>query len=133
MTNETSASAIDQIVSSAADVAHEWGASDRDMRAKLLDKLAQSLEHAQFELVTLADEETHLGVSRLNGELNRTAFQLRGFADYVTKGIAFSYVDGPAVAGPPPTGHPQMRRVRVPVGPIAMFSAGNFPVSNEEI
>lgn len=127
MTIETSASAIDQIVAAAAAVAPEWAASDKAMRTSLLNGLAQRLEEAQSELVSLADEETYLGAGRLNGELARTSFQLRGFAHQVTKGVPFSYVDDPAVAGPPPSGHPAMLRARVPVGPVAMFSASNFP------
>ncbi len=75
----------------------------------------------------LADRESHLGPARLNGELDRTAFQLRGFAGRVAAGDAFVHTDDPAVAGAPPAGHPALLRVRVPLGPVAMFSASNFP------
>ncbi|HXA46258.1 MAG TPA: aldehyde dehydrogenase family protein, partial [Burkholderiaceae bacterium] len=127
MTIDTPASTIDHIIEAAATVAPEWAASGKDVRANLLNGLASSLEATQAQLVALADEETHLGIGRLNGEVARTAFQLRGFAAQVTKGAPFSYVDDPAVAGPPPVGHSAMLRLRVPVGPVAMFSASNFP------
>ena len=63
----------------------------------------------------------------LNGEVDRTAFQLRRFATIAQNGGAFAFTDDPAVAGAPPAGHPAMMRVRVPLGPVAMFSASNFP------
>lgn len=68
-----------------------------------------------------------MGPVRLNGELDRTAFQLRRFADLAEAGVPFAHVDDPAVSGPPPGGHPDMVRTLVPLGPVAMFSASNFP------
>ena len=104
-----------------------WQASEGGTRARLLRGLASALEADREALVTLADEETALGPVRLNGELDRTAFQLRRFADMAERGVAFTRVDDPAVAGAPPVGHPDMVRQRVPLGPVAMFSASNFP------
>lgn len=115
----------------AAQAAHaafaDWQSSEGSLRAALLDALAQALESDRDALVALADRETGLGLPRLNGELDRTAFQLRRFATIAGRGAAFAFTDDPAVAGPPPAGHPAMVRVRVPLGPVAMFSASNFP------
>jgi acyl-CoA reductase-like NAD-dependent aldehyde dehydrogenase len=124
---ENPASALDAIVVAAAGAAPHWASSTADTRARLLRGLADCLEQSREALVALADQETGLGVLRLNGEVARTAFQLRGFAEQVVAGIAFSLVDDPAVAGLPPVGHPHLRRVRVPLGPVAMFAASNFP------
>jgi acyl-CoA reductase-like NAD-dependent aldehyde dehydrogenase len=93
----------------------------------LLRALADALEGQRERLVALADEKTHLGAARLNGELDRTTFQLRGFATQVEQGAAFAFTDDSAVAGALPAGHPALVRVRVPVGPVAMSSAYNFP------
>ena len=118
---------IDAAVASAALAAEPWAASDGATRAKLLRDLADALEAARDTLVPLADRESGLGLPRLNGELDRTAFQLRGFADVAERGDAFAVVDDAAVAGAPPAGRPRLTRVRVPLGPVAMFSASNFP------
>lgn len=104
-----------------------YGNSSAQTRANLLRALADALEGQRDRLVQLADDETHLGTARLNGELDRTAFQLRGFATQVAQGAAFAITDDPAVPGAPPVGHPHLMRVRVPLGPVAMFSASNFP------
>ena len=84
---------------------------------------------AQLRLreMILADDETGLGPVRLNGELDRTVFQLRRFAKMCEDGVPYFWLDDPAVAGGPPAGHPDMGRVRVPLGPVAMFAASNFP------
>ena len=120
-----------QQVAEAADAAHEafeqWSTSTGSARANLLRGLAAALESDREGLVALADEETALGPIRLNGELDRTAFQLRRFADIAEGGAAFEYLDDPAVAGAPPAGHPAMVLQRIPLGPVAMFSASNFP------
>ncbi len=112
----------------AAEAAFEhWQASTGSDRAQLLRQLALALEGDREHLVALADQETALGPVRLNGELDRTCFQLRRFADIAERGLPFALVDDPAVAGAPPAGHPAMQRWQLPLGPVAMFSASNFP------
>ncbi|MCE4553066.1 aldehyde dehydrogenase (NADP(+)) [Pelomonas cellulosilytica] len=111
----------------AADAAPLWAATPIAVRATLLRALASALESQRNALVALADEETHLGAARLNGELDRTSFQLRGFAERIETGEAQPVQDDPAVPGAPPVGRPHLTRVAVPVGPVANFSASNFP------
>ncbi|MES2980072.1 MAG: aldehyde dehydrogenase (NADP(+)) [Pseudomonadota bacterium] len=123
----TSPAQIDASAEAAAHAFASWACSSGATRASLLRALAGALEGDREGLVALADEETALGPVRLNGELDRTAFQLRRFADIAERGAAFDVLDDPAVAGPPPGGHPAMVRQRVPLGPVAMFSASNFP------
>jgi acyl-CoA reductase-like NAD-dependent aldehyde dehydrogenase len=118
---------VDAAASAAAHAFAAWAASSGETRAHLLQGLASALESEREALVSLADEETGLGPVRLNGELDRTAFQLRRFADIAARGAPFDVLNDPAVAGPPPAGHPNMVRQQVPLGPVAMFSASNFP------
>jgi acyl-CoA reductase-like NAD-dependent aldehyde dehydrogenase len=122
-----SAADVDRAAQQAHDAFQAYSSSTAPVRSALLRALASALEAQREALVPLADAEAHLGAARLNGELDRTAFQLRGFAERIEQGAAFVFEDDPAVAGAPPVGHPHLRRVRVPVGPVAMFSASNFP------
>jgi NADP-dependent aldehyde dehydrogenase len=124
---ESSAEEIDRAVRAAVAANDQWAGSDAGKRSALLRALAQGLEENRERLVALANEETSLGAVRLNGELDRTAFQLRAFADAVDAGEPFATIDDPAVAGAPPAGRPRLVRVNVPLGPVAMFSASNFP------
>ncbi|WP_081054888.1 aldehyde dehydrogenase (NADP(+)) [Burkholderia diffusa] len=115
------------IATAASTVADDWGQAPIHSRATLLRALADSLEAERVALVAIADDETSLGRVRLNGEVDRTCFQLRGFADHVETGHAFAMTDDPAVDQAPPAGRPHLSRVRVPLGPVAVFSASNFP------
>lgn len=123
----STAADIDAVANAAAAAFPLWQASSGAQRAALLRALAAGLEAGRDALVALADQETALGPVRLNGELDRTAFQLRRFADIAERGVPFEVVDDPAVAGAPPAGHPAMQRWSVPVGPVAMYAASNFP------
>jgi acyl-CoA reductase-like NAD-dependent aldehyde dehydrogenase len=118
---------IDTAVAQASKAAPFWAQAKPSVRATLLRGLADALEANQDALVPLADEETHLGAARLSGEIARTAFQLRGFADALEKGAANPRIVDDAIAGAPPVGRPQLTRVLRPLGPVAMFSASNFP------
>ena len=118
---------IDTAVTEAHAAFATWRSSTGVQRAELLEALAKGLEGEREKLVAWADLETALGPVRLNGELDRTTFQLRRFADIAQRGEPFAVLDDPAVAGGPPAGHPAMVRQRVPLGPVAMFAASNFP------
>src|SRR3712207_4228706 len=75
-----------------------------------------------------ADRETALGTTRLNGELNRTCYQLRLFAEVLAEG---SYLEAAIDhAGDTPMGpRPDLRRMLVPLGPVAVFGSSNFPLA----
>ncbi len=123
----SSAAQIRAACAAAAAAAPGFAALPMSRRGALLRALADALQTAREPLVAVADRETGLGPVRLNGELDRTCFQLRGFADQVDNGAAQPVQDDLAVAGAPPAGRPRLTRVQVPLGPVAMFSASNFP------
>jgi len=100
--------------------------ADRPRRAALLRVAAQAVESRAAELIAVADAETALGVPRLTGELARVAYQFRFFADIVDEGAFLGVViDAPDPAAVPP--RPELRRWKVPIGPVAVFAASNFP------
>ncbi|RMX05910.1 aldehyde dehydrogenase (NADP(+)) [Corticibacter populi] len=118
---------IDRLAEAAGAAARAWRGGPAAGRAALLRELAQGLEEERGHLVALADEETHLGTARLDGELDRTAFQLRGFAQQLDENQVGVALGEAAVAGVPPQGRPALTRVQVPLGPVAVFAASNFP------
>ena len=103
-----------------------WGASTSD-RAAVLEAIADALDADASNLAPLADEETHLGLPRLTGEIARTSFQLRMFADALRADAIVPAQFEAAVPGPPPQGHPALVRRYVPVGVVGVFGASNFP------
>ena len=123
---ETGPDNLAAIVGRAAAAADELAAWPRERRAGLLEALADALESDRDALVADADRETALGPERLGGELTRTAYQLRFFADVVRDG---AYLEATIDhAGPTPMGpRPDLRRMLVPLGPVAVYAASNFP------
>lgn len=117
-----------QEVDAAVRAAHEVRGSlaDRAVRAAFLRGAADALEAARDGLVETADAETALGPVRLTGELARTCYQLRAFADIVDEGAFLGVViDHPDDTATPPV--PDLRRYKVPLGVVAVYSASNFP------
>ncbi|MGW8482268.1 aldehyde dehydrogenase (NADP(+)) [Microbacterium sp. NPDC055903] len=101
-------------------------AHSRAWRAGLLRALADGLEADRAELVAAAVSETGLAEARLNGELSRSAFQFRLFADAVDEGGYLEAIIDHAADTPLGPG-PDVRRMLVPIGPVAVFGASNFP------
>lgn len=120
----TTAEQLDAIVAAAAAASYAWAARSPHVRASALGAVAEALDAAADELVALADAETALGPTRLRGEVARTSAQLRMFAAAVIEG---SYVEAVITPADPANGRPDVRRMLGPVGPVAVFSAVNFP------
>ncbi|GAA2063029.1 aldehyde dehydrogenase family protein [Leifsonia soli] len=100
--------------------------STREQRAGWLDALAAALDDDRAELAGLAHEETHLSPARLDGEITRTAAQLRFFAGVIREGAYLeAVVESPDPSLIPP--RPDLRRILRPLGPVAVYAASNFP------
>jgi NADP-dependent aldehyde dehydrogenase len=114
---------------SAADSAREpFAALPPSARAGALRRVADALDTAAGELVPLAHRETHLpALPRLQHELERTTFQLRLLAETVVDGGYLEVtLDSPDTCWPA-GGRPDLRRMLVPLGPVAVYAASNFP------
>ncbi|MEV8313233.1 aldehyde dehydrogenase (NADP(+)) [Streptomyces sp. NPDC059900] len=121
---EATAQEVDQAVRAA--LAAGDALADRTVRAAFLRSAAELLDGAKDHLVEAADAETALGPVRLTGELARTCFQLRAFADVVDEGGFLGVViDHPDSSATPPI--PDLRRYKIPLGVVAVYSASNFP------
>ncbi|MGW7089915.1 aldehyde dehydrogenase (NADP(+)) [Streptomyces sp. NPDC054871] len=121
---EATAQEVDQAVRAA--LAAKDALADRAVRAAFLRSAAELLDAAKDHLVEAADAETALGPVRLTGELARTCFQLRAFADVVDEGGFLGVViDHPDSSATPPI--PDLRRYKIPLGVVAVYSASNFP------
>jgi alpha-ketoglutaric semialdehyde dehydrogenase len=98
-------------------------------RAAFLRAIAERLVGLGDALLERAQAETALPRPRLEGERARTANQARLFADLVDEG---SWVDARidrAQPGRTPAPKPGLRRMLVPLGPVAVFGASNFPLA----
>ncbi|HSN02866.1 MAG TPA: aldehyde dehydrogenase family protein [Acidimicrobiales bacterium] len=97
-------------------------------RASMLRTMADALEESGENIVAAADFETALGRARLEGELRRTSFQLRFFAD-VVEDTMFLGASIDHATDSPMGPLADMRRLRVPLGAVAVFGSSNFPLA----
>lgn len=126
-TAPTTGAELETIMAATAEAAQQWGARPAADRAVALRAMADALDGAAEELIPLAGEETNLPPARLGGELKRTTFQLRLFAEMLDDG---GYLDARIDHADPawPMGaRPDIRRVLEPLGPVVVFAASNFP------
>ena len=123
----TTADQLDEIAQRAVEVAPLWAATAPRERARALVAVADALAAASEELVAIAMAETGLAQTRLSGEVTRTAVQLRLFAETVVDGsyldVRIDEADSAFALGV----RPDLRRYRIPVGPVLNFAASNFP------
>lgn len=117
---------VARVCSSAAAASQGLERLGRTGRAAMLRSMADALEEDRGGLVTLTDRETALGAARLNGELTRTTFQLRFFAEVIEEGgYLEATIDHPGTTAMGP--RPDLRRILRPLGPVGVFGASNFP------
>ena len=125
----TTSAELDEIVTRAVAASRLLAEASRTDRARLLRTLADELESDASAIVAAADEETALGVARLTGELARSSNQLRLFAEVLDDGGYLSATIDHANPDAVPVPVPDLRRMLVPIGPVAVFSASNFPLA----
>ena len=102
---------------------------DGKRRGKLLRHIAEKLAANEAAIVERAQLETALSPARLQGELARTGGQLRLSAGLIEEG---SWVDARIDHGNParqPLPKPDVRSCLIPLGPVVVFSASNFPLA----
>jgi NADP-dependent aldehyde dehydrogenase len=95
-------------------------------RAEFLFAIASHIEDAREELVTFAQAETNLPEARLNNEITRTTTQLKMFASLLQEGSWVEATIDTDIDGSAPA-KPDIRKTLLPVGPIIVFGASNFP------
>src|SRR5687767_10536074 len=125
---EASSAQVDCALEAAQQASHEYRRLPADARAAFLDRIAEELERVDG-LLDAAHRETALPLERLTAERARTASQLRMFATLVRDG---SWVDARIDRALPerkPLPKPDIRRMLIPIGPVAVFGASNFPLA----
>ncbi|WP_233848687.1 aldehyde dehydrogenase (NADP(+)) [Paraburkholderia sp. HD33-4] len=98
-------------------------------RAGFLEAIADNIVTIGDELIERAHAETGLPIQRLQGERARTVGQLRLFAKVVRDGHFLSSTIDHAQPERQPLPRADLRLAKVPVGPVAVFSASNFPLA----
>jgi len=98
-------------------------------RAKFLDAIADEIMNLGDTLLERCSLESGLPLGRVTGERGRTCGQLKLFAQLLREG---SWVDARIDTAQPdrqPLPKSDIRRMLVPIGPVAVYGASNFPLA----
>ena len=126
---EATASEIDAAVALASKAFQEFRFVSGQRKAAFLNAIADEILALDDELVQTYCSETGLPEGRAKGERGRTVFQLRSFANLVVEG---SWVEASIDHGIPdrePAPKPDLRKMNIPLGPVVVFGASNFPLA----
>ncbi|RYG38293.1 MAG: aldehyde dehydrogenase family protein, partial [Chitinophagaceae bacterium] len=96
-------------------------------RAAFLEAIGQEILSLGDVLISRAMLETGLPEARLIGERGRTITQLQLFADILREGSWVEAVIDPALPERKPLPRADIRKMLVPIGPVLIFGASNFP------
>lgn len=120
---------IAQACELAAEDFAEYRQAGAEKVAEFLDAIATNILELGDDLIERASQESGLPKERISGERGRTVGQLRMFAAVVLEG---SWVDAridPAIPDRKPLPRPDLRRMLIPMGPVAIWGASNFPLA----
>jgi alpha-ketoglutaric semialdehyde dehydrogenase len=120
---------VEAAVDAAKQAFASYRATDPEERAAFLETIASNIEAVREPLVERAMAETGLPSARLTGEVGRTVGQLRTFAEVVRTGNFHASRIDPAQPDRTPAPRLDIRQRRIPVGPVVVFGASNFPLA----
>src|SRR6201991_2490552 len=119
---DTTIPEIDTIINEAWQAFQQYRLTTLKQRADLMRAIAREMDLAGDELIRTAMRETNLPEARLRNERARTMFQLTSYADACEAGNWLEARIDTAAAE-----NPDLRKLQIPIGPVVVFGASNFP------
>ena len=126
---EATADEINEAVTLASEAFKEFRNTSGVKKATFLNAIADEILALDNTLIDRYCAETGLPEGRAKGERGRTVNQLRSFATLVEEG---SWVDASIDTANPnrePAPKPDLRKMNIPLGPVVVFGASNFPLA----
>ncbi|MEP2936125.1 MAG: aldehyde dehydrogenase (NADP(+)) [Gilvibacter sp.] len=127
--SEATPQEIDKAVS-LADAAYKTLRNISDhKKANFLNTIAQNILDLDDALIEVYCSETGLPEGRAKGERGRTVNQLRSFATLLEEGSWVEATIDTALPDRTPVPKPDIRKMNIPLGPVVVFGASNFPLA----
>lgn len=126
---EATSEEINQAAELATEAFQTYSKKSGKEKASFLKAIAEEIENLGDELIDVYTSESGFPVGRAMGERGRTVGQLRAFAAHVEEG---SWVEATIDTAQPerqPIPKVDLRKMNVPLGPIVVFGASNFPLA----
>src|SRR6185436_11351708 len=117
---------IDEVMQQSWTAFHVYRKMSLKQRAGFMRAIAVELEACGDELIQTAMRETNLPEARMRNERGRTIFQLNSYAEACERGEWLEARIDTAIPDKTPP-KPDIRKMLVPLGPVVVFGASNFP------
>lgn len=127
--SEASSDEIDQAVELAWEAFKDYRTVPGARKFAFLNAIADEIMNLGEELIETYCQESGLPKGRAAGECGRTVFQLRSFADLVKEGSWVEATVDTALPDREPVPKPDLRKMLIPLGPVVVFGASNFPLA----
>ncbi len=127
--HEATKEEVNEACSLAEEAFVSYSSSTGPEKAKFLRQIAIEIEALGDTLITTYMQESGLPEGRAKGERGRTLGQLNAFANLLEEG---SWVEATIDTAQPdrqPMPKVDLRKILVPIGPIAVFGSSNFPLA----
>ena len=121
--------AIDAACAAAEAAFDVYRETDSEARATFLEAIGEEIVALGDALIEAACRESGLPRGRIEGERGRTVGQLKLFAGVLRRGGWQGLRIDPALPDRAPLPRPDLRLRMVPLGPVAVFGASNFPLA----
>jgi NADP-dependent aldehyde dehydrogenase len=126
MYNDATMTEIEVALDQAWKAFHIYRRMSLKQRADFMRAIGKEIENLGDELLKVTNEETSLPEARLRNERARTIFQLNSYADACERGEWLEARIDTAVPDKNPP-KPDLRKMLIPLGPVVVFGAANFP------
>jgi len=126
---EATSEEIGKAIELTSEAFKEFRSTSGKQKAAFLNAIADEILALDDELVQTYCSETGLPEGRAKGERGRTIGQLRVFAELVQKGSWVEATIDTAIPDRAPVSKPDIRKMLVPLGPVVVFGASNFPLA----
>ena len=127
--SEASSDEIEMAVALASEAFKVFRGISGVKKSEFLNEIANELEALGDELIQTYCLESGLPEGRAIGERGRTIFQLRSFANLVKEGSWVEATIDTADLNRQPIPKVDIRKMLIPIGPVVVFGASNFPLA----
>jgi alpha-ketoglutaric semialdehyde dehydrogenase len=126
---EATSKEIDEAVNLAASAFKEFRAISGVKKAEFLNAISDEILALDDLLIQTYCSESGLPEGRAKGERGRTIGQLRSFANLVAEGSWVEATIDEAQPNREPMPKSDIRKMLIPLGPVVVFGASNFPLA----
>jgi 2,5-dioxopentanoate dehydrogenase len=126
MFSDATSAEINKVMEEAWKGFHQYRKLSLKQRSEFMKQIGLELKNDSANLVQIAMQETNLSNERLNGELSRTILQLNQYGQAAEEGEWLeARID--TTLQDETTSKPDLRKMLIPLGPVVVFGASNFP------